>query len=215
MKIVSVILARGGSKEIPLKNITLLNKKPLIYYTINASKMSKVSETWVATDNLKIENISKVYGAKIFHRQPLDATDTASCELALLNFTKSTNFDILVFIQPTAPLLKYYDINKGIDTLIDNNLESVFSAYEGKWRAKWTKDLNSLDWDETKRPRRQDCPEHYIENGAFYIIRRDALLKYKNRHAKNKGVVIMPLKRSFEIDTLEDINLVELIMKGE
>ena len=45
MKIVSIILARGGSKGIPDKNIIDLNNKPLIYYTINASMQSKIAET--------------------------------------------------------------------------------------------------------------------------------------------------------------------------
>ena len=37
MKIISVILARGGSKGIPKKNIIDLNKEPLISYTIKTS----------------------------------------------------------------------------------------------------------------------------------------------------------------------------------
>ena len=45
-KIVAIILARGGSKGLPKKNILKLAGKPLIYYTINAAKRSKfVSST--------------------------------------------------------------------------------------------------------------------------------------------------------------------------
>ena len=58
MKIVSVILARGGSKGIPDKNIIDLNNKPLIYYSINASKNSNVVDTWVSTDSKKISIIA-------------------------------------------------------------------------------------------------------------------------------------------------------------
>ena len=57
MKIVSVILARGGSKGIPRKNIIDLNGNPLISYTIDASFYSKVSETWVSTDDQEIADI--------------------------------------------------------------------------------------------------------------------------------------------------------------
>ena len=58
MKIVSIILARGGSKGIPDKNIISLNHKPLIYYTIQASKQSQVSETWVSTEDSEIKTSS-------------------------------------------------------------------------------------------------------------------------------------------------------------
>ena len=57
MKVVSVIPARGGSKGIPLKNIVELGGKPLISYTIEASKQSNVDETWVSTDSMKIGTI--------------------------------------------------------------------------------------------------------------------------------------------------------------
>ena len=58
MKIVSLILARGGSKGIKNKNIKTLQGRPLISYSIDASKKSKVDETWVSTDDKKIKSIS-------------------------------------------------------------------------------------------------------------------------------------------------------------
>ena len=65
MKIVSVILARGGSKGIPQKNIVNLNGKPLIQYSIDASNNSNVEETWVSTDCSKIKKISLSLGANV------------------------------------------------------------------------------------------------------------------------------------------------------
>ena len=58
MKIVSLILARGGSKGIKNKNIKNLHGRPLISYSIDASKKSRVDETWVSTDDKKIKSIS-------------------------------------------------------------------------------------------------------------------------------------------------------------
>ena len=49
MKIVSLTLARGGSKGLPRKNIALINNKPLISYVIEASKKSLTHETWVSS----------------------------------------------------------------------------------------------------------------------------------------------------------------------
>ena len=58
MKIVSVILARGGSKGIPKKNIINLNGKPLIQYSIEASKQSRVNSCWVSTDCPEVKQIA-------------------------------------------------------------------------------------------------------------------------------------------------------------
>ena len=65
MKKVSVILARGGSKGIPFKNIVELRGEPLISYTIRVSVESNVDETWVSTDSSEIAKVSLGYGSKI------------------------------------------------------------------------------------------------------------------------------------------------------
>ena len=63
MKTVCIIPARGGSKGLPLKNILSLNGKPLIAYTIENAKKSKIiNRVIVSTDNRKIADISKEYG---------------------------------------------------------------------------------------------------------------------------------------------------------
>ena len=42
VKPICLIAARGGSKGIPFKNIIKIEKKPLIYYTVNAALNSKL-----------------------------------------------------------------------------------------------------------------------------------------------------------------------------
>ena len=75
MKIKSLITARGNSKSIPNKNILDINNKPLIAYSIEASKGSDVIETWVSTDCKKIKDISLKYGAMVIERPKELATD--------------------------------------------------------------------------------------------------------------------------------------------
>ena len=115
MKIVSVILARGGSKEIPSKNIINVKGKPLIYYTIKASQESNVQETWVSTDCAKIKKVAQKFNANVLDRPKIISQDFSKSEEALIHFSEKIEFDVLVFIQPTSPLLKSKDINKELD----------------------------------------------------------------------------------------------------
>ena len=140
MKIVSIILARSGSKQIPNKNLVKVNNKPLIFYSINASLKSKVNETWVSSDSEKILRIAKRFGAKTLLRPQKYATDNASSESALLHFAKNVFFDIVVFIQPTSPLIIPSDINKGI-SLINKKYDSIISVSE----------LNQFVWKNKKQ----------------------------------------------------------------
>ena len=212
MKILSVILARGGSKGIPSKNIVDLNGKPLISFTIEASLQSNVDETWVSTDSSEIASVSSTYGASVIDRPNEISTDTSQSEEALLHFTDNHDFDIMVFIQPTSPLLKSIDINKGLELM--SRYDSILSVTREHWIPKWSMDMNPIDWEIDNRPMRQDKEETFLENGAFYITKRKNLLQSKLRYSGNIGFVEMPLSRSFQIDTLDDLNLINTIIRG-
>ena len=210
MKVVSVIPARGGSKGIPLKNIVELGGKPLISYTIESSKQSNVDETWVSTDSSEIASVVSEYGVKVIERPEDISTDTSQSEEALLHSARDSEFDVLVFIQPTSPLIKSEDINKGLEMM--DKYDSVFSVTKEHWIPRWTMDVKPFEWEIDNRPMRQDKPETYIENGAFYITKRKNLLESKLRYSGKIGVVEMPLSRSFQIDTKEDLELIEKLI---
>ena len=210
MKIISVIPARGGSKGIPLKNLVDIKGKPLIYYSIQSSLKSNVDETWVSTDSVRISNIAGGLGARVQMRPDEIATDTSPSEETLLHFTENNDFDIMVFIQATSPLIKSTDINKGLE-MMDKH-DSVFSVTKEHWIPRWTMDVEPYEWEIDNRPMRQDKSETYIENGAFYITKRKNLLESGLRYSGKIGVVEIPLSRSFQIDTLEDLELVEKLL---
>ncbi len=82
-KVHAIILARGGSKGIKNKNIILINKKPLIYWSIkNCLNSKKISSTWVSSDNKRILNLAKKFGAKIINRPKKLASDNATSDSA-------------------------------------------------------------------------------------------------------------------------------------
>ncbi len=212
MKTVSVILARKGSKGIYNKNLTPVNKnKPLIKYTIDASLLSKVEETWVSTNCDHIADVSEALGAKILWRPTELSTDTATSESALLHFAENVDFKRLVFIQPTSPLLNFKYINKGLSMM--DTYDSVFSAYKEKWSAKFDKKGKPINWDMNYRPRRQDVDDVYVENGAFYITMKDNLLKSRLRYSGNIGIVEMPFSESFQVDDYDDLELIRKLCK--
>ena len=216
MKIVSLTLARGGSKGVPRKNLVDVCGNPLLYYVINAAKNSKyINDVWVSTEDQEIKNYALSINAKVSDRDPKLATDSAKCEHVLINFANSVDFDILVFIQTTSPLVLSEDIDKGIDLVMSGKYDSVLSTSVETWVPRWydsDKGIKPLDWDPNNRPRRQQMPELLIENGAFYITRRENLLNSKLRYSGKIGNVSLPLKRSFQIDTYEELDLIKTLI---
>ena len=82
----AIILARGGSKGIPNKNIIDFCGKPLIAWTIEQCLSSKhISEVWVSSDSQEILEVVKEYGAKTIKRPDDISGDFATSESAWLH----------------------------------------------------------------------------------------------------------------------------------
>ena len=212
MKIVSIIPARGGSKEIPNKNIIDVNGKPLLSYSIEASLNSKVDETWVSSDSKDIGKVAIDCGARFITRDKKLADDIIMPDATLYDFKYRVDFDVLVFIQPTSPMIKSEYINQGIDKLISEELDSVFSVKKEHWLPRWNEKVEPIDWSIDNRPRRQDKEPSYIENGMLYITRKETLTQNKLRYGGKMGFIEIPLYDSFQVDSEEDLELVRKII---
>ena len=131
MKILYVIPARQGSKGLPGKNIKLLDGKPLIAHSIISAQQSKYpGKIIVSTDDQKIMDVAKEYGAEIPFVRPLElATDSATSIDVLfhaLSFYKEQgdDFDLIILLQPTSPLRLPEDIDCAIDLFLKKKCPS-------------------------------------------------------------------------------------------
>ena len=136
MKPICIIAARGGSKGVPNKNIRLLGKKPLIAHTIESAIKSKLfSNVIVSTENKKIANIAKKYGATVpFYRPKKLATDNASMDDVLLDVIKKLKlleyeFEVVVNRDCTAPFIQNSDIKESINLLDRKKCDAVVAGY--------------------------------------------------------------------------------------
>ncbi len=224
-EVLAIIPARGGSKGVPGKNIYPISGKPLIAYAIEAALGSRcVNRLIVSTDDKKIAEVSSTYGASTVQR-PVDISgDVHQSELALLHVLDHLEAnekyvpEWLIFIQCTSPLILSEDIDEAYKVANTGEYDSVFSAYEehfmGRWQYGKNHTVNPVNYKPNKRPMRQELPVEFVENGAIYVMRIEQLKKTRTRFGEKCGVSIMPLERSLQIDTLEDIALIEKIVNG-
>ncbi len=216
-KVHSVILARGGSKGILNKNLYPVKSKPLIYWSIKKSLQSKkINKTWVSSDSKEIISYSKKIGANIIERPSKFATDNSSSEIAWLHAAKKlkNDADIIVGIQPTSPIRDSKDFDNAIMKFVKNKYDSLFSALKIKDFFVWKKNNSKLiaNYDYKKRPRRQNIKTKFYENGSFYIFQTKKFLKYKCRLFKKIGIYEMEKIKSFQIDEINDIKIIEKLM---
>lgn len=221
MKIIAIIPARGGSKGVPRKNLRLLAGKPLIAYTIeHALQARQVNRTIVSTEDAEIAKVARQYGAEVVMRPPELATDTASAEsvlLHVLSFLEQTEGyapSLVVLLQPTSPLRQPNDIDNAIDTLSAAGADSLFSgcrSHNFYWRLEDGQPI-SANYDYRHRPRRQDFTPEYIENGSIYVTKTKVLKQHGNRLGGRITSYEMNPLDSFQIDTEEDLLLLEQLL---
>ncbi len=205
----------------------MVNGQPLIQYPVKAAASSKyVDEIWVATDSSGISNavmdlglMGKLY---VYRRSEESAQDNSNSEDVLLEFTNKyhshgfskKDFDIMIFMQCTAPLTETEDIDGGLELLeSSNSINSVISGCEdaGGWLC------GGFQWEEKEfaervtpyEHQRQNAPKYYRENGAFYISYKKEFVKEKSRLPGNTKFYEMPKSRSFEIDEPADLDLIK------
>jgi CMP-N,N'-diacetyllegionaminic acid synthase len=213
MKIISIIPVRGGSKGIPRKNLIKINKKSLLEYTVTASQKSKlIDRTIVCTEDKGIARVAKRLKSEVVNRPKRLATDIILAEPSIefvLNYLKEENYipDIIVFLQNTSPLRNEKDIDGAIN-MIKKGYDSVISGFKihtYSWIQK-KNTIKPLNYNFKKRGQRQnDEFEILQENGAMFITTYNSFMKSKNRISGKIGFYRMPIERSYNIDTPEDL----------
>lgn len=216
---IAFVPVRGGSKSIKLKNIKLLNGRPLIYWTLDAASSCKeIDKIVVSTDSDEIRKCVELYNSnkiEIFNRSKENATDTASTESAMLEYAERCVFTNMILIQATSPMLTVCDLQRGIKKFSEKGIDSVLSVVRQK-RFIWKKEDDKYvpqNYDYYNRPRRQEFGGFLVENGAFYITSREELLKNKCRISGNIACIEMSEESYFEIDEVNDWVVVEELLK--
>lgn len=226
-KILGVITARGGSKGVPKKNIKLLKGKPLIAYSILQAQKSKyIDKVLVSTDDKKIAEISKKYGAEIQMRPEEFARDNTP-HLPVLQYVvkqleeEGYKTDIIVLLQPTSPFRANGEIDKAIKKFMDNpKADSLTSVSEvpGYYNPLWVKRIENnklLPFAGSKIkdiPRRQDLPKFYWKSGQIYIMKYNTLMKKNSLFGDFCMPYIAEIKELANIDSKSDFALAEFII---
>ncbi len=222
---VAFIPVRGGSKSIPLKNIKPMCGKPLVYWTAAAACACRAIDlVYIATDSVEIRQAVEGFRGEseafekihVIERSAESASDTASTEFAMLEFAANYEFDHIVLIQATSPLLTSEELERGFALYGQKHTDSVLSVVRQKrfhWAVNEEGNAYPTNYDVYHRPRRQEFDGYLVENGAFYITSKKRLLESKNRVSGKISVCEMPEDTFLEIDEPEDWVMIEHLLK--
>lgn len=224
MKKIAIITARGGSKRIPGKNIKDFCGKPILAYSIEAAIKSDIFDTvMVSTDDAKIADIAKKYGAQVpFLRSDKTSNDYASTpdvvQEVLAEYEKlGETFDITCCIYPTAPFITPAKLKKAVELLITNDADSVVPVVRFSFPPQRSFIIEDgclkFKWPEHMLSRSQDLEPFYHDSGQFYCMKTDRFLQEKKLFMDKTIPMEMPNTQVQDIDDEEDWKIAEMKYK--
>jgi CMP-N-acetylneuraminic acid synthetase len=230
MEILGVIPARGGSKGIPRKNLTMLNHKPLLEYTVRAAQQcSMLSKIILSTDNYEIADFGRSHHVEIHKRQEEIARDNTPMKNVIYKLLEDLQIqqnyfpDITVILQPTSPLRTHQHIDEALSKLmIHNKADAIVSVTEvphqySPYSIMKESDDGSIDFyikEGMHLTRRQDKPVFYARNGAaVYAFKTTAFLKTGSFYGDFCLPYFMKAEESIDIDGPLDLEIAGLFLK--
>ena len=219
LRVLVVVPARGGSKGIPLKNMSTVGDLSLIAIVGKfIQECDFIDDSIVSTDHLEIAKAARNAGLDVPFLRPAEISgdlvsdiDVQTHALLTMEEQGSKPYDIIVMLQPTSPFRKprhYFDT---LELLIEGKFDSVLTVTETDSKAHPLKQLVISDktlgyYDPRGREiiARQQLEPLYQRNGFVYALRRECLLSQKAIIGRNSSAIITS-DPFVNIDTFEDL----------
>lgn len=229
MNVLGVILARGGSKGIPKKNIINICGKPLIAHTIEAGLKSQIFTNFiVSTDSEEIAKVARDWGAETPFMRPeslsLDHVwSRDSLQHAVIECEKfyGIKYDFVVELPCVAPLRNERHIKEAFEKLVNTGSDSVISVckMQDKHPVRMKRIVDDTiqdfckEFPEGEGSRRQDLEPCYIRNGAIYAMTRDCIVEKFSRNGAISRPYIMEELESVNIDSYIDLKIADVLLR--
>jgi CMP-N,N'-diacetyllegionaminic acid synthase len=230
---IALIPARSGSTRIINKNMKMFANKPLIQWTFEAAKEStQLDEIFLSTDSHEIANLALELEIQVpFIRPKYLAQSHAKMQDVIEHFIEqiacnlNQSRDNLVLLQPTSPLRTSLDIDGAVSLFLENENVGSLLTYSTlpaslNPRKIMFQDKDGL-LDKSRSEEWNSVVEEFGDKENFCIRNGPAIYISGIQHAKNQylgGKTLMyemPWMRSIDIDTQEDFEIAEAIMKAK
>ena len=218
MKHIAIILARGGSKRLPRKNIHDFHGKPLLAWSVEAALQSgQFDRVLVSTDDPEIADIARSFGAAVpFLRDSAadDMTPSSEATLAALGQAEQhwdERFDVVSQLMANCPLRDATDITRATRNFFERDADSQISCFRFGWMNPWwAATLNEQGrpdflFPKARIARSQDLPPLYCPSGALWIARAPALKLAKTFYVPGHVFHELNWISAMDIDDGEDM----------
>jgi CMP-N,N'-diacetyllegionaminic acid synthase len=226
VKILGFVPARGGSKGIPRKNLSLIQGRTLVEIAVDLALRSEVFDRVVlSTDDEAIAHVGRSSGADVPYLRPHFLADDSAAmvdvirELLLDCQAKGYVPDAVMVLQPTSPLRRIQHIRLAVSLLSENDSVCSVVKVPPELSPDYLMKMNSdgyLDYYlecGRKVTRRQDVSTAFRRDGTIYLTRTNSVIENSCLYGNQCVPMIIDPGESMSIDTPEDLDQARLMYR--
>jgi CMP-N-acetylneuraminic acid synthetase len=206
LKVQAVIVARGGSKRIPNKNMKCLAGMPLIRWAIDAAIDSELIDTiCISTDSDEYGEYAESQGVKYIKRPGCLSGDESDISEATQHAYDGES-DYVVTLQAAVPLRPLGAIDSLLGEVISKGSNGGLSMIRrSPWIWHVDGDRSSTWWNESAYPRSQTINWGYFEEVNAIQVASAGVVKMGERWGYPMSIVELPSWCSVDIDNEKDL----------
>jgi CMP-N-acetylneuraminic acid synthetase len=217
---IAIVLARGGSKRLPRKNVLEVAGKPMLAWTVEAAVQSgRFSRVLVSTDDAQIAELGRSFGAEVpFLREGAADDMSPSSEATLLALRQASDhwgerYDVVAQLMANCPLRAARDVVAAYDNFIARDVESQISCFRYGWMNPWwaaqltTHGSPTYLFPEARLARSQDLPPLFCPSGAIWIARVPILEVHRTFYSPNHILHPMRWMSALDVDDESDLEM--------
>lgn len=222
IKRIAIILARGGSKRLPRKNVLPLGGQPMLAWSVSAAiDANSFDRVLVSTDDEEIASLARSLGAEVpFLRDSASDDHSSSSEATRVALHQAEahwgeSYELIAQLMANCPLRTANDIREAIEVFEAGDAPAQISAFRFGWMNPWWATRMQTDgqpewlFPEARAKRSQDLPTLYCPSGALWLARRAPLLAGGSFYLQGHTLHPMPWISAMDIDDEADLAMAE------
>ena len=219
MSALAMVMARGGSKRIPRKNIKEFMGRPMISYAISAALESRIfDEVMVSTEDAEIAEVARELGASVpFMRSEYTASDVATTREVVLEVVeeyarRGRRFDSLACLYSCVPFLTGETLRAAYERFCADGADLLMPVVRYSFPVQRALHVGADGLMTYREPaeanrRTQDLEPTYHDAGMFYFTKVSA---YVAGDIMRRAWFEMPALCAQDIDTPDDWKMAEI-----
>jgi len=222
MSNIAILPARLSSKRIKEKNIKIFYSKPMIQWTFEILKKSKIfSDIYISTESEKIINVCKKIGIKSFIKRPKKLSGDKVpirevMEHAVNYLNDKIYFKNTCCVFPCSPFLRIKNLKKALKIIYDKKNCVVHPVSKFRHPPERSLVMNKKNYINVVNQKNMTLPTQnfitkYHDLGQFYFSHKSIWAK-KPQLIKRIGLELS-IWDTVDIDNQEDWEFAKILFK--